>query len=139
MDNKTSIKDRERYRQIKDKFHNKTVKNASKGTKSTIKFFENERCLEIWFLFHFKNTSAEFLTQNELIKEINKNCLYEKTEKFFLSTRGLHQYFVKTGGDLNRAKLNARNSIIRRNKQNTEYTYSEMDEFFNLIEKEDCE
>jgi len=139
MDNKKEFKDRIKYQHLKNKFHNKTLKNASKGTKSEIKFFENERCLEIWFLFYFKNTSAQFLTQNELIKEVNKHCVYKKTEKFFLSTKGLHQYFTKNGGDLNIAKINAKKSITRRNEQNIDYTYSEMNEFFDLVEKKECE
>jgi len=139
MDNKKEVKERSKYKQLKNRFHNKTIENASKGSKSTIKFIESERCLEIWFLFHFKDTSAQFLTQIELIKEIKKYCAYEKTEKFFLSTKGLHQYFTKNGGDLDTAKINAKKSITRRNELNIDYTYSEMNEFFDLIEKKGCE
>ncbi|ADQ79990.1 hypothetical protein Palpr_1851 [Paludibacter propionicigenes WB4] len=139
MDNKTDVKDRVRYRQIKDRFHNKTFKNASRGTQSTIIFFENERCLEIWFLFHFKNTTAQFLSQNELIREIKRYCAYEKTEKFFLSTKGLHQYFTKNGGDLEMAKLRSESSIKRKDEEGVDYTYSEMKLFFDLVQKKDCD
>lgn len=137
MDNKTNGIEREKYQNFKNKFHNRD--KSRNGTKSTIKFFESERCLEIWFLFHFKNTSTKFNNQKDLIDEINKYCRYEKTEKFFKSINGLHQHFHKNRGDLNSAKLNAKNSIIRRDEQNTDYTYSEMYDFFDLIEKKNCE
>ncbi len=135
MDNKKNVKEKFDYAKLKAKYHDKIYKNKSIGTEIEIKFFENERCLEIWFLFHFKNTTAEFATQNDLLRELNKLCRYEKTEKFFLSTSGLHQYFIKNGGDFNAAKRNAENSLRRMNEHATDYTYSEMNDFFELIEK----
>jgi len=135
MDNKKSGAEKAKYQKLKSKYHNKVIKNRSVGSESRIKFFENERCLEIWFLFYYKCTTAEFSTQNDLLKELNKSCRYEKTAKFFLSTRGLHQYFISQGGSLDVAKKNAESSIKRIAEHGTDYTYSEMKEFFDLIEK----
>ena len=134
MDNKKNAKEKSAYSKLKEKYHNKRHKNKSIGTEIEIRFFENERCLEICFLFHFKNTTAEFTTQNELLRELNKFCNYEKTEQFFLSTRGLNQYFIKNGGNLDTAKKNAENSLQRKTEHATDYTYSEMKDFFELIE-----
>ena len=134
MDNKKSGKEKVKYQKLKAKYHTKVFKNKTIGTESEIIFFENERCLEIWFLFHFKNTTAEFTSQNDLLKELNKFCRYEKTEKFFLSISGLNQYFIKNGGNLDTAKRNAETSLRRMNEHATDYTYSEMKNFFDLIE-----
>lgn len=135
MDNKKSGKEKVKYQKLKRKYQNKVIKNKDIGTESEIKFFENERCLEIWFLFYYKDTSAEFISQRELLRELNEQCEYEKTEKFFISKGGLHQYFIKNGGNLNMAKRNAENSIRRVTEHRTDYTYSEMKDFFELIEK----
>ena len=135
MDNKKNAEEKSEYSKLKGKYHNRKLKNKRIGTEIDIRFFENERCLEIWFLFHFKNTTAEFITQNDLLKELNKFCRYEKTEKFFLSTSGLHQYFIKNGGRFNAAKRNAESSLLRKNEHATDYTYSEMKDFIELIEK----
>jgi len=136
MDNKKNAKEKSDYLKLKGKYHNKKYKNKGIGTEIEIKFFENERCLEIWFLYHFKNTTAEFATQSDLLRELNKFCKYEKTEKFFLSTRGLNQYFIKNGGNFDDAKRNAEISLKRINELAIDYTYSEMKDFFELIERE---
>jgi len=135
MDNKKSGVEKAKYQKLKSKYHNKVIRNIGVGSESQVKFFENERCLEIWFLFYYKYTTAEFSTQNDLLKELNKLCRYEKTEKFFLSTRGLHQYFINKGGSFDLAKRNAVSSIKRIAEHGTDYTYSEMKEFFDLIQK----
>ena len=134
MDNKKNAKEKSAYSKLKGKYHNRKYKNKSIGDEIDIRFFENERCLEIWFLFHYKNTNAEFTTQNDLLSELNKFCKYEKTEKFFLSTSGLNQYFIKNGGNFDFAKSNAENSLRRTIEHATDYTYSEMKDFFELIE-----
>lgn len=135
MDNKKNGKEKVEYQKLKRRYHNKVEKNKSIGSESKIIFFENERCLEIWFLFHYKYTTTEFTTQSDLLKELNKFCRYEKTEKFFLSTRGLHQYFIRNGGSLDVAKGFAEKSVKTKLEQGRDYTYSEMNDFFGLIEK----
>lgn len=135
MDNKKNAKEKSDYLKLKAKYHDKKYKDKSIGTEIEIKFFENERCLEIWFLFHFKNTTAEFATQNDLLRELNKFCRYEKTERFFLTTSGLHQYFIKNKGSFDVAKNFADSSVKTKLEQNRDYTYSEMKNFFELIEK----
>jgi len=135
MDNKKNAKEKSAYSKLKGKYHNRKYTNKSIGDEIDIRFFENERCLEIWFLFHYKNTNTEFTTQNDLLRELNKFCKYEKTEKFFLSTGGLNQYFIKNGGNFDFAKSNAENSLRRTIEHATDYTYSEMKDFFELIER----
>lgn len=135
MDNKKNGSEKTEYLKLKNTYHNKKFKDEENGTESEIRFFENERCLEIWFLFYYKYTTAEFTSQADLLKELNKSCKYEKTVKFFLSTRGLHQYFIKNHGSLDAAKGFAKNSVKTKLEQGRDYTYSEMNDFFDLIEK----
>jgi hypothetical protein len=135
MDNKKSGSEKTEYLKLKNTYHNKKFKDEEIGTESEIRFFENERCLEIWFLFYYKYTTAQFSSQPNLLKELNKSCKYDKTAKFFLSTGGLHQYFIKNKGSLENAKTHAVNSVKSRVEQNRDYTYSEMKDFFDLIEK----
>ncbi|MTK53202.1 RloB family protein [Paludibacter sp.] len=134
MDNKGEGKNKTHYIRLKEKYHNQTVSKPKEGIKCKIIFFENERCLELWFLYHFKYTTALYPTSDVLTKELNTLCGYQKTEKFFLSTKGgLHRLLLKHGGDFDKAKINAAKSLQTKEEDNREYTYSEMSNFFKML------
>jgi hypothetical protein len=109
------------------------VSKPKEGINCKIIFFENEPCLELWFLYHFKYTTAHDLTSDALTKKLNTLCGYQKTEKFFLSTKGLHRLLLKHGGDFAKAKINAAKSIQSKEQDGREYTYSEMSNFFRML------
>lgn len=49
---------------------------------------------------------------------------YEKAEKFF--SKGLHDYFEHNGGSLEKAITNAEKSMKEKEKDDRDYTYSEL-------------
>ena len=57
---------------------------------------------------------------------------YRKTIEFFIKTKGLHGYFERNGGSLDKAIVNANRSMDEKLKDGRNYTYSE---FGRLIEK----
>lgn len=136
MDNKKEGKNRENYLKLKQKYHQQKIKRKKQGTESYIRFFENERCLEIWFLYHFKPTTKKYNNSDELVKELNKLCGYEKTEYFFSrKTKGLHNFLLAKGGTLENAITYAGKSLQSKEKDGRDYTYSEMAEFLRYVMK----
>lgn len=136
MDNKKGGKNRENYLRLKQKYHHKNIKRKQQGTESYVCFFENERCLEIWFLYHFKSTTKKYIDSEELVKELNKICGYEKTEDFFSrKIKGLHNFLLAKGGTLENAINNAGKSLQSKEKDGRDYTYSEMAAFFARVKK----
>jgi hypothetical protein len=133
MDNKREGKNKAQYIRLKEKYHNQTVSKPKEGINCKIIFFENEPCLELWFLYHFKYTTAHDLTSDALTKKLNTLCGYQKTERFFLSTKGLHGFFLKHGGNFDNAKSNAAASMLSKEQDGREYTYSEMSDFFKTL------
>lgn len=137
MDNKKEGRNRDNYLKLKTKYHQKTIVRKRQGTESTIRFFENERCLEIWFLYHFKYTTQQFSSSGELAKEMERICKYEKTEDFLSrKCKGLHNFLLANGGDFEQAIANAEKSILSKNREAREHTYSEMASFFHEVMKE---
>lgn len=134
MDNKKEGKNKDTYLKLKEKYHDKTISKPKQGIKPYVRFFENERCLEIWFYFYFRNTSKEYLSSDELCKELEV-YKYEKTEAFFRSCKGLHHFFECQGGSLELAIKNAEKSMKSKNRDERDYTYSEMADFFNSIKR----
>ena len=51
---------------------------------------------------------------------------YEKAEKFFRKNKGLHDYFEHKGGSLKKAIANAEKSMKEKEKDDRDYTYSEL-------------
>ena len=131
MDNKKKGKDKEEYESFKQRL---AGVHSIKKTECTyeIRFIENERCTELFFLFYFVYSSRCFQNQPELLKELNKHCLYEKTVLFF-RRHPLHQYFEKTGGDFKQALRNAAKSMKEKEKTGRDYTYSQMAELFEAL------
>ena len=131
MDNKKKGKEKEEYESFKQRL---TGVHSIKKPECTyeIRFIENERCTELFFLFYFVYSSRCFQNQPELLKELNKHCLYEKTE-LFLRKHPLHQYFEKTGGDFKQALRNAAKSMKEKEETERDYTYSQMAELFEAL------
>ena len=128
MDNKKEGKEKEDYERFKRR--KAGVHRITKsGSQYEIRFIENERCTEIFFLFYFAYTSRCFQNQPELLDELNKRCFYEKTEKFY-KKYPLHQYFEKSGGDFMQALRYAAQSMKEKEETDRNYTYSQMAELF---------
>ena len=67
-----------------------------------------------------------------MLKDLNQCVEYRKTIEFFIKTKGLHGYFERNGGSLDKAIVNANRSMDEKLKDGRNYTYSE---FGRLIEK----
>ena len=131
MDNKKDGAEKQHYLNLKKRLEGtRTIKKTDQTY--TIRFIENERCTELFFLFYFIYTSRHFQDQPAVLQELNKHCKYEKTEKFFKS-HGLHQYFKKQGGSFMDALRNAARSMKEREECGRDHTYSQMAELFAAL------
>ena len=72
----------------------------------------------------FRYTSRPYTDQEALIKDLNRDVVYQKTTDFFIKSKGLHSYFERNGGRLDTAVANAERSMIEKQESNREYTYS---------------
>jgi hypothetical protein len=88
--------------------------------------FETHRCTELFFLYYFRYTSRPYETQEPLLKDLNQCVEYRKTIEFFIKTKGLHGYFERNGGRLEKAMTNAYRSMDEKLKSGRDYTYSEL-------------
>lgn len=131
MDNKKKGDAKDKYIKFKNRLQG--IRYTKKPrTKYEIRFIENERCTEIFFYFYFASISRCFQNQPELLKALNKKCVYEKTEAFF-KKHSLHQYFEKSGGDFKKALRNAAKSMKEKEETGRDYTYSQMAELFDAL------
>lgn len=135
MDNKKGGRDKQQYDKLKSKYHNRTISRPKEGIKSTVTFFENEPCIELWFLYYFKYTTAYYEKSDKVTKELKSLCSYEKTEQFFISSKGIHLFLINHGGDFEKAKVHAKKSTQSRKAERRDHTYSEMNDFFSLISR----
>lgn len=134
MYNKKDGRNRDNYLKLKTKYHQKTITRKRQVTESIIRFFESEHCLDICFLYHFKYTTQQFNSSDELAKEMECVCKYEKTEDFLgRKCKGLHNFLLANGGHFERAVANAEKSMLSKNRESREYTYSEMVDFFHEV------
>ncbi|MBR4837673.1 MAG: RloB domain-containing protein [Bacteroidales bacterium] len=131
MDNKKQGDEKDKYIKFKNRLQGVHYTKKPR-TKYEIRFVENERCTEIFFLFYFAYTTRCFQNQPELLKALNKKCVYEKTEEFF-KKHSLHQYFEKEGGDFKKALSNAAKSMKEKEETGRDYTYSQMAELFDAL------
>ena len=134
MDTKKNKSSLNNYIELKNKYHNINHKNPIK-TNTKVLFFESERCIELWFLYHFWYTTTEYKNQEELIKELQKYVSkYDKTEKYFRSLKnGIHGELMKNKGDLSKATKNGKASIKSKTQDNRDYTYTELHDFIKLL------
>jgi hypothetical protein len=59
---------------------------------------------------------------------------YRKTIEFFIKTKGLHGYFERNGGSLEKAMANANRSVEEKMKSDRDYTYSELGRLMERLE-----
>ena len=123
MDNKNKEPEHTRYKRLRAKFA-KPINKPKKGISCKVEFFETHLCTELFFFYYFQYTSRQYENQESLIKDLNKCVKYEKAEKFF--SKGLHDYFEHNGGSLEKAITNAEKSMKEKEKDDRDYTYSEL-------------
>ncbi len=125
MDTKDVEPERSQYQKLKMKYA-KPVAKPKKGIHCKVEFFETHRCTELFFLYYFRYTSRLYETQEPLLKDLNQCIAYQKTADFFIKTKGLHGYFERNGGSLEKAVANANRSMEEKQKSARDYTYSEL-------------
>lgn len=125
MDTKNEEPEHTQYNKLKAKYAN-PINKPKKGIYCEVEFFETHLCTELFFLYYFNYTSRIYTDQDTLLKDLNKYVEYEKTVDFFKKSKGLHTYFEKHGGSLDKAIENAERSIQEKKSENRDYTYSEL-------------
>ena len=125
MDTKDKEPERSQYQKLKAKYA-KPIDKPKKGIYCKVEFFETHRCTELFFLYYFRYTSRLDDEQEPLLKDLNLCVEYRKTIEFFIKTKGLHGYFERNGGCLNKAMANANQSMDEKLKSGRNYTYSEL-------------
>ena len=88
----------------------------------------------MFFRYYFGYTSCSYKNQDSLIKDLNKCVKYEKTIDFFLNSKGLHSYFERKGGSLEIAITYAEKSMKEKEKNDRDYTYSELGRLMKALE-----
>ena len=134
MDNKGKDPARSQYLKLKRKY-TKPVNKPRLGIYSEVFFFETHLCTELFFLYYFDYKSRPYDKQKDLLEDLNVFCEYVKTEDFFKKCKGLHPYFEKCGGKLIQAIKNSNRSLNEKEKDNRNYTYSELGIMFEMFEK----
>lgn len=132
MDTKNEEPERSLYQKLKAKYA-KPINKPKKGIYCKVEFFETHRCTELFFLYYFQYTSRPYDTQESLLKDINQCVVYKKTIDFFIKTKGLHSYFERNGGSLEKAVTNANRSMEEKLISYRDYTYSELGRFITVL------
>ena len=125
MDTKDKEPERSQYQKLKTKYA-KPINNPKQGIYCEVEFFETHRCTELFFLYYFRYTSRPYDEQESLLKDLNQCVEYRKTIDFFIKTKGLHGYFERNGGSLEKAVVNAHQSMDEKQLSGRDYTYSEL-------------
>ena len=134
MDTKNKESERSLYQKLKAKY-TKPINKPKKGIYCEVEFFETHRCTELFFLYYFRYTSRPYDDQESLIKDLNKCALYQKSIDFFIKTKGLHSYFERNGGSLEKAVDNANRSMDEKLKDGRNYTYSDLGQLIKELKK----
>lgn len=132
MDTKDVEPERSQYQKLKVKYA-KPVAKPKKGIYCKVEFFETHCCTELFFLYYFRYTSRLYETQESLLKDLNQCIAYQKTADFFIKTKGLHGYFERNGGSLEKAVANANRSMEEKQKNARDYTYSELGRLISAL------
>ncbi len=132
MDTRDVEPERSQYQKLKVKYA-KLVAKPKKGIHCKVEFFETHRCTELFFLYYFRYTSRLYETQEPLLKDLNQCIAYQKTADFFIKTKGLHGYFERNGGSLEKAVANANRSMEEKQKNARDYTYSELGRLISAL------
>ena len=125
MDTKDTEPERTQYAKLKARYA-KPINKPKKGIYCSVEFFETHRCTELFFLYYFRYTSRPYADQEALIKDLNRDVAYQKTTDFFIKSKGLHSYFERNGGSLEKAVGNTNRSVVEKLKSDRDYTYSEL-------------
>ena len=125
MDTKDAEPERTQYAKLKAKYA-KPINKPKKGIYCNVEFFETHRCTELFFLYYFRYTSRPYADQEALIKDLNRDVAYQKTTDFFIKCKGLHSYFERNGGSIEKALANANRSMDEIVAGDKDYTYSEL-------------
>ena len=134
MDTKDLEPERSQYQKMKAKYA-EPINKPKKGIYCSVEFFETHRCTELFFLYYFRYTSRPYDDQEPLLKDLNQYVEYRKTIEFFIKTKGLHCYFERNGGSLEKAIDNANRSIDEKNNDGRDYTFSELGRLMRELEK----
>lgn len=132
MDTKDVEPERSQYQKLKMKYA-KPINKPKKGIYCKVEFFETHRCTELFFLYYFRYTSRIYDMQEQLLKDLNQCIAYQKTIDFFIKTKGLHSYFERNGGSLEKAVTNANRSIEEKSESARDYTYSELGQLITAL------
>ena len=132
MDTKDVEPERSQYQKLKAKYA-KPINKPKKGIYCKVEFFETHRCTELFFLYYFRYTSRPYNSQELLLKDLSQCVEYKKAIDFFIKTKGLHGYFERHGGSLEKAIANANRSMNEMQKDVRDYTYSELGRFVNKL------
>lgn len=133
MDTKDVEPERTQYQRLKAKY-SKPINKPKKGIYCEVEFFETHRCTELFFLYYFRYTSRPYDIQEPLLRDLNQCVEYRKAIDFFIKTKGLHSYFERNGGSLEKAVANANRSIDETLKDGRDYTYSELGRLMERLE-----
>ena len=82
---------------------------------------------------NFRYTSRPYDEQESLLKDLNQCVEYRKTIEFFIKTTGLHGYFERNGGSLEKAVANANRSMDEKVTSGRDYTYSELGRLAEIL------
>ena len=134
MDTKNTEPERTQYAKLKAKYA-KPINKPKKGIYCNVEFFETHRCTELFFLYYFRYTSRPYADQEALIKDLNRDVAYQKITDFFIKCKGLHSYFERNGGSIEKAVVNANRSIEEKLKSDRDYTFSELGRLVNKLKE----
>ena len=132
MDTKDVEPERTQYQRLKAKYA-KPINKSKKGIYCEVEFFETHRCTELFFLYYFRYTSRPYDTQELLLRDLNQCVEYRKTIEFFIKTKGLHGYFERNGGSLEKAIESANRSMDEIQTDGRDYTYSELGRLMAML------
>ena len=132
MDTKDVEPERTQYQRLKAKY-SKPINKPKKGIYCEVEFFETHRCTELFFLYYFRFTSRPYDTQEPLLRDLNQCVEYRKAIDFFIKTKGLHSYFERNGGSLEKAVANANRSMEEIQTDGRDYTYSELGRLMAML------
>ena len=132
MDTKDVEPERTQYQRLKAKYA-KPINKPKKGIYCEVEFFETHRCTELFFLYYFRYTSRPYDTQEPLLRDLNQCVEYRKAIDFFIKTKGLHNYFERNGGSLEKAVANAKRSMDEIQTDGRDYTYSELGRLMAML------
>lgn len=135
MDSKEEGAASQKYKQLKQTYHNKLFTKKKKGIDCYVHFIETRRCMEMWFIYYFDYVTRHFASYREVENYLHKFVAdYEKHERYFRNVGSLHQKMLSCGGDLRRAIANAKKSLVNRDRtDSSDVSYSEMCLFFQAL------